>query len=186
MKKNLLLLYKGYPRISQTYQIDEAKILYLKYNIMIISWDWTLKDIDSNAPEYLYGHPNKFISNIKNFKPDIIHSHFLDTIEIVYNLSVLLDVKFTIRTHSYDMLINNKSFFNTCQKYINSKYCIKIITFPAFSKYLIDEGIDESKIFTNYPQININMFLTNKNIDNGQYIMGCGSILKKKILSNLF
>ena len=36
----ILLLYKGYPRMSHGYQMDEANELNKKHEIMIISFEW--------------------------------------------------------------------------------------------------------------------------------------------------
>jgi glycosyltransferase involved in cell wall biosynthesis len=179
--KNILLLYKGYPRMGQIYQIDEAKELRKKHNIMIISWDWKLEDIDETAPPYFYNHPNNLLDEIRNFKPDIIHTHFLDSLEIVHNLCSIFNINFTIRTHSFDIINNKLSYFNKYKPYLLSEYCLKIITFPGYFNNKFKElDIPDNKILVNYPQINIKPFIDIKDIPNGDDIMGCGSFLKKK------
>jgi glycosyltransferase involved in cell wall biosynthesis len=175
--KKILLLYKGYPRLGQSYQIDEANELKKRYQLLIISWDWQLIDINKNAHPYLFGHPLKLLNDIKKFKPDIIHSNFIDTIELVDKLSKELNIDYTIRTHSFDILLGNLEKY---KPYIMSSHCKKLIVFPTFAKYLLNIGIPNDKIYQNYPQLNIKIFSSIKDLPNGQDIMNGGALLSKK------
>lgn len=175
----ILLLYKGYPRISHIYQIAEANELNKKHEIMIISFDWELFTKSENHLPFIQNSPLNEISNIIKFKPDIIHSHYLDTIDLCLQLSRRLNIPFTIKSHSFDILGNN---FNNCKKYINqinNKYCLRIIVFPEFIEPLKLMGIKESKLLPMYPTLYINKFI-NLEIKNGPHIMSGGAFLPKK------
>lgn len=176
----ILLLYKGYPRVSQSYQSVEALELSKNHEIMIISFDWELFTESNIHLPYIFNHPIKELKNIKRFKPDIIHSHFLDTFDICVKLSETLKIPFTIKTHSFDILDND---FYTPKKYAklinDNKYCLKIIVFPEFFEKLASFGINRNKMTSMYPNINVKQFI-NLDIENGPHIMSGGAFLPKK------
>lgn len=177
----ILLLYKGYPRISHGYQSDEANELQKKHEIMIISFDWELFTIANDHLPYTLNHPVKDIKNIIKFKPDIIHSHFLNSFNVCSKLSRTLKIPFTIKSHSFDILEDN---FNAVKSYVEqineNKYCLKIIVFPEFYQRLLSFGIQESKLLPLYPTINVKQFLNLSFQENGPHIMSGGAFLPKK------
>lgn len=176
----ILLLYKGYPRISHSYQSDEAIELSKNHELMIISFDWELLTKSNNHLPYIFNHPVNELKNICKFKPDIIHSHFLDTFDVCAKLSETLKIPFTIKSHSFDILDNN---FFTPKKYTSqindNKYCCKIIVFHEFFEKLVSLGINENKMLAMYPTINVKQFI-NLDIANGPHIMSGGALLPKK------
>jgi glycosyltransferase involved in cell wall biosynthesis len=181
----ILLLYNGYPRLSQTYQIDEAKQLKENgHEIMIISWKWELYTIDNSFLPYIHDNPMNLINKIKRFKPDIVHTHYLDNVEIAHHFAMLLNIKFSVRTHSFDILeqdckknlLNNLKIINK----INSFFCSSIIIFPEFVPKLKDKKIKEEKIISCFPSINIKKFQNVFSLPNGNDIMSGGAFLPKK------
>lgn len=176
----ILILYKGYPRISQTYQISEAIELNKKHQIMIISYDWEIFcKLETYLP-YIENSPLNELSKIKKFKPDIIHSHYLDTFDLCAKLSIKLQIPFTIKSHSFDILGNN---YDNCKKFVdkinNNNYCLTIIVFPEFIEPLLSFGIKETKLLAMYPTLHINKFI-NLEVNNGPHIMSGGAFLPKK------
>lgn len=177
MIKKVLLLYKGYPRISHSYQIDEATELSKKYEILIISFEWGLFTISKNHQPYIQKNPLSCIDEIKKFKPDIIHSHYLDTIEICFKLSQILKIPFSIKTHSFDIL-QSENEVKKRLKYMNSDWCKTIIIFPEFYNIMVKNGVIDDKIICLFPSSYIHRF--SLNIENGNNIMSGGAMLPKK------
>ena len=66
----ILLLYKGYPRISQTYQIVEAFEICRNHEIMIFSFDWDLFTKADNHLPFSFNHPHK---QLKKIVFEIVH-----------------------------------------------------------------------------------------------------------------
>jgi hypothetical protein len=173
--KKVLLLYCGYPRISHRYQHDEAVELNKKYKIMIISYNWPILTLQDNALPYIQGNPLKLIKEIKNFKPDHIHAHYLCEINLCNKLSKYFNIPFTVRTHSFDILEINLTQYKDI---INSNNCKGIIAFPGFKKLLVDAGINEYKVIYSYPSFYIYNFKLD--LPNDKHIMSGGSLLPKK------
>jgi len=174
----ILLLYKGYPRISHSYQIDESQELNKNGNqLFIISFDWEVFKSSFVALPYLKKKPLDSLIEINKFNPDFIHSHYLDTIEICHNLSRRINKKYSIRTHSFDILTNDKKLISY-KRYVNSENCRGIFVFPEFKSRLVSLGYNENKLYETYPSIYIHKF---QEIDtNGEHIMSGGAMLPKK------
>ena len=176
----ILLLYKGYPRISQTYQIVEAFEICRNHEIMIFSFDWDLFTKADNHLPFSFNHPLKQLKSIREFKPDIIHSHFLDTFDLCVKLSQTLRIPFTIKSHSFDILGDDFSLPKRLFKQINeNKSCLKILVFPEFFDKLVGFGINSDKLLKMYPTIDVKQFL-HVDIANGPHIMSGGAFLPKK------
>jgi hypothetical protein len=176
----ILLLYKGYPTLSHTYQLSEAEELNKKHELMIISFDWELNTLSEKHLPYTLNDPLKEIKNIMKFKPDIIHSHYLDSFDFCVKLSRTLKIPFTIKSHSFDILCND--FYNPKRysKLINENiYCSKIIVFPEFYDKLLSLGIKENKLLPMYPTFHVKQFI-NMDPEHGQHIMSGGAFLPKK------
>jgi len=177
----ILLLYKGYPRISQSYQIDESQELNKEHEIMIISFDWEVFESSFVSLPYLKKNPLESFNEINSFKPDFIHSHYLDSIEICDTISRKINKKYSIRTHSFDILTSDSKLISY-KKYVNSENCNGIIVFPEFKSRLISLGYNENKIIQSYPSIYIHRFLEINT--NGEHIMSGGAMLPKKNIEN--
>ncbi len=154
----ILLLYKGYPRISHGYQSNEAVELSKNHQIMIISYDWELFTKEDNHLPFTYNHPVKEIKNIIKFEPDIIHSHYLDTFDVCVKLSETLKIPFTIKSHSFDILNNdfytpkkNIKGFILLSKKIKERFPNKIISYYSVmeNKTYYDEIMLFNKIHNN-------------------------------------
>lgn len=179
-KKNLLLIYNGYPALSESYQYDEATELQKHYNLKIYSWKWNIRVVENDVPPYIRigdKHPQMFIDDMKSFKPDVLHGHYLENIRLYTDLARSLNIKFTIRTHSFDMLTTNINQYRDC---VNSPLCNGIFVFYPFKQKCIDAGFDESKVFQYWPSINIRAFRDVFSLPNGNDIMSGGSVLPKK------
>ena len=172
----ILLLYKGYPRVSQSYQYDEATEISKYHEIKIISYDWSLCISETNAPpsERIMA-VQKMIKCVQDFKPDIIHGAYLESLPLFDTLTKNTNIYFTVRAHSFDVLGQNMAIYKNI---INESKCKGIIVFPSFKQKLLDAGINENKIFVSYPSIDIKKF--HLDIPNGNDIMSGGAMLPKK------
>ena len=144
---------------------------------MIISFEWGLFTTSKSHEKYIQRNPLSYVDEIKKFKPDIIHSHYLDTIETCFKLSEILKIPFSIRTHSFDILLT-KNEVKSRLKYINSNWCKALIVFPEFYDKMIKDGVNNDKIISSFPSSYIYRF--SLNIENGKDIMSGGALLPKK------
>lgn len=173
----ILLLYNGYPRLSQTYQIDEADEINKKHQVLIYSWAWPLYDVKSDSLPYIFKSPFSDIKTIEKFNPEIIHAHYLTNLELCIRLSKKLNIPFTIRSHSFDVLRDKKLMLKYAEL-ANSEYCKGILCFPGFVDIFKQSNFDMNKIKPTYPSLYIKKFINDS--PNGHDIMSGGACLPKK------
>jgi hypothetical protein len=178
--KNLLLIYQGYPRLSQTYQIDEATILSNYFNVLIVSLSWPVyTECTENILPYKFAHKIEDVEkDIDQFKPHIIHGHFLNNSSMYLKLAKKHKVKFSIRTHSFDILTSDSNLLQSKDD-INSEWCSCIITFPPFKEKLTKLGFNPNKIITSFPSIYIERYFDTSPQKSNNIISG-GAFLPKK------
>jgi hypothetical protein len=175
----ILLLYNGYPRVSQTYQIDEANELNKNHQLKIYSWNWDIFFASEDALSYVFKNPLNDLQTIKEFNPDLIIAHYLINIELCVSLSNVINKPFIIRTHSFDILEDVKSL-SKYKKYVDSPYCKKILCFPFFKSLLENSEFDKTKLYPVYPSINIERYWIDNGLIRTNSIMSGGALLPKK------
>jgi glycosyltransferase involved in cell wall biosynthesis len=177
----ILLLYQGYPRLSQTYMLDEANELAKNHTLFIASVAWPIYiSANESVPYQFYKTLPEAQKDIDSFKPEHVHGHFFNNAKTLLDYSLKYDCYFTLRTHSFDVL--TKTIVSNPQSVlaINHERCRKVFCFPSFEKILLDNGVLQSKIRVVFPQINIQRYFSTA--PNGCDIMSGGALLPKKNL----
>lgn len=180
----ILLLYNGYPRLSQSYQYDEAIELSKRHQIMVFSWKWPLYSCEQSnllrtVPPYIYGSPETpaNMNLIRGFQPDHIHTHFLHNAEVAARLAGILGIGFTLRTHSFDIL---SSKLDQYTRYIRLDCCKGVYVFHPFRQRCINVGYPDDKLRLCWPMIDIAPFREVSSMPHGDDIMSGGAFLPKK------
>lgn len=191
-KKRVLFLFERYGQISETYKDEEISAVkdLEKFDVKIISMntvnlhrvrhhDYTLLDI----------HKPDFVENldqeIKSFKPDVMHTHYLHNSIILSSFAERYKTPYTIRAHSYDVLDLNDDELREHCRHANSKWCLKVLTFPFTIPRLVRCGLDATKIEGCYPVVNFKQFYnpqtSYKKFDKTQIkVLGVGATIEKK------
>lgn len=174
-RKKIVVLCNGYPRLSQTYQIDEVIELSKRHELLIFSWLWPIYIAQNNAPASIFATPKNHLDKITEFNPDAFHGHFMFNLPLINELCIMFNKKFTLRAHSFDILDGSyKKHVNI----VNSERCAGIFVFHEFVDKLISEGFHADKLHAFYPSIYIDKYWINT--PNGQDIMSGGACLPKK------
>lgn len=196
-KTRVMYLLWGYPQSSQTYIKTELETVRENYDIKILSTHQS----EADAP-YRNHMPYEHIEDtaslrraIEEFRPDVLHAHWLHQLETVGELAKLTDTPFTLRSHSFDTLMRDqpkKSRFHLGSRkkeslpwrvrdsvsYANDDLCLGILCFP-FSRPLFEQaGVKEAKLFDCFPVLNYQLFYDTS--PNGDAIMNAGACLPKK------
>jgi hypothetical protein len=206
-KIRVLYVLANYPQLSQTYVKNEIEALLSEFDLEIVALDGP----DLNATTYqpytsyknyqpycIQKNPSKILDKIKLFKPDVLHSHWLNMAPILHQLSKKSGVPYTIRTHSFDVL-NEKNSYHVLSylynwyrgwpqfrgfkpehvsKYINSGSCLGILAFPFVRDRLKDAGISSDKIIDCFPVVSFKQFFDQT--PNGSGVMNMGACIPKK------
>ena len=138
------------------------------------------------APELLLNIPELFfrvdiqrlLKDIKEFNPDIIHTHFIwERAELVSFLSNKLNKPFTVTCHAKDIYIPNKRRI----KLIGIK-AKKIITISNYNKKLLFKlGVPENNIEVIHCGVDLNDFTLAKDPNNSRIqLLSVGRFVEKK------
>lgn len=205
-KLKVLYVLANYPQLSQTYIKNEIDTLANQYEIKIVALSGpslTTKKQPyttymNHQPYSLETRASQIIEIIKDFRPDVLHSHWLNMAPLVAILSRKTNVPYTIRAHSFDSLGHNDStnylkyLYNWLRNWpqfrgfkpqhiaihINSENCLGVLTFPFTRPLLENAGISSRKIIECFPVIAYKQFLDKS--PNGKRIMNVGACIPKK------
>ena len=178
MKPLAIFLLSEYPQISQTYKENEARALLPYCEVKIISFSKHDTSYSDHLPFEKAKNAQDAILMCKKHRPNIIHSHYLHLTHIAHKASALCGCRFSIRTHSFDVIGRSKEYISQYKDAINSTRCAGIICFPFLKDDFLEAGINEDKIFTSYPIVDVKRFLNRHKNEAG--VMNVGAAIPKK------
>lgn len=140
--------------------------------------------------------PDLIATVIDEFRPDVLHGHYLTMATFVANLARRSGIPFTVRTHSFDTLATARRpswrrrilqpfrkarlprYFAESVPAVNDDLCLGILAFPFLRPRLEGMGFRSEKIHDCYPVVNYARFFDPS--PNGTDIMNVGACLPKK------
>jgi len=176
----------SYPQVSETYIEKEIAALLDRYHVFVIA-RYPADALNlRHVPYKITSSPGEMLGIIRNLCPEVLHTHWLDNIQLVADLAEKTLTPFTIRGHSFDIeRINrhNKQMFqpelaSIWRDLLNHELCLGILTFPYSRAYFDAIGVLQHKVVPCYPAVDYPLFL-NKAV-NGNGIMNTGACHPKK------
>ena len=171
-------ILERYPQTSETYITSELRALSPRHDISIISLNSADLPQQHHYPYRLFKSKdeNLLIDLVRSQRPQIIHSHYLHQISLISRISEALDVPFTIRTHSYDILARTLGKLRSHGEYANNENCLGILAFPFATKFLIKAGVKPEKIHDCFPVVDFQRFY-NRDTNTCKAPVLCTSVL---------
>lgn len=178
--KKLLCLMSAYPTLSQTYKENELRFLAPDFDIMVGSLSPSAGAYKTHMPFRQLATSEDMFRLIDDYKPDIIHGHYLNRAETFLAASRHAKTRYTLRTHSFDILGLSHQQIASHAPAINNDHCAGILVYPFLIEKLLQSGINPDKIVPDMPVVNIPRFLDTT--PNGSLIMNTGACLPKKAM----
>ena len=181
MKSKVLMVLQGYPTISQTYMTNEVDALKDAYDLRIVSTkQGNLPGKDYHAFEVVT-EKGRMREIVEEFRPHILHGHYLHTAKLLAELGERYRIPFTIRTHSFDSLkrwdrkprLGFPEVRAAC-----SDACAGVLVFPFVRPLMESVGVPAAKLIDCYPVINYRRF--HDRSSNGDSILNVGACIPKK------
>lgn len=168
--KKILYAVYHYKQLSESYiDWEMDHLLKLGADIEVFS---EMTTAPSPCPTDIKIHYN-LTDAINNFKPDIIHIHWLYVCDKHYNtITNICDIPITIRIHGFDFNINMIKKFQKCKN-------IKYIFGYEHTNKLLD---DMSKIIISRVPINPSIHYSDLSINNKRNVLRVGAGLLTKNL----
>lgn len=187
-------IVKQFPQISESYIKTEIEAVREKCEVMIITTKKASLPAKNHPPFRYVNNLATIREAIEDFRPHVLHTHWLHSARILGELSKQCKVPFTVRTHSFDAIWDDARvtsgwgrFFGRSSLpphvreaigFIRSELCLGILAFPFNRARLEKAGISRDKITDCYPVVNYPLFHNTE--PNGDAIMNVGAAIAKK------
>jgi hypothetical protein len=195
----VLCVLNDFPQLSQTYTKNEIEALSEHCEVRVVC----LLNADTPFETRLsWERADSFsrIAEIANeFRPHVLHTHWLFMLGVVHRLAEHLNLPYTVRTHSFDVLaplhgrrtlvglwrratgrmFSFSSFgLDLVTSMINSDHCVGVLAFPFARERFMAAGVHEDKIHDSFPVVAYRRFLDRG--PNGEDILNLGACVPKK------
>jgi Glycosyl transferase family 2 len=179
-KPRVMYIVGAFPQISQTYIRSEIEALQGEYEISVIALSEPNVPYQGCVPFRRMADPAMIREAIEEFRPHVLHGHYLNRSEIFEALIRRegLNVPFTIRAHSFDTLAKGSGFAARAASVVNNDLCLGVLSFPFTRPLLEKAGIRPEKIHDCYPVVNYRRF--HDRSPNGEAVMNVGAAIPKK------
>lgn len=187
-KTRVLMVYRSYPSISQTYTITEADALARDCDLRIIAYTPAPLPVKNHLPFLSVNNPEGVREVIREFRPHVLHAHFLHMIPLMAELAEQAGIPFTVRPHSTETFLylrqagckSGSPFnrFRSMTRAINTDACLGILVLPFFRPLLERTGIKSEKLIDCFPVVNFARFYDPS--PNGDEILNVGVYCPKK------
>jgi hypothetical protein len=190
----VMYIVRQFPQISESYIKTEIEAIREKCEVRIITTRKASMPAKSHLP---FCHIDKIATireAIEDFRPDVLHTHWLHSARLLGELSKQCKIPFTVRTHSFDSIWDDARVTSgwgrifsgnslpphvrEAIRFIRSDLCLGILAFPFNRARLEKAGISGDKITDSYPVVNYPLF--HDTGPNGDAIMNMGAAITKK------
>lgn len=176
-------ILERYPQMSETYISTELGALWPRHDISVIALNPADLPVQHHHPYKLIKSKDEkvLIEVVRRHRPEAIHGHYFHQIPLIHRVSEALDVPYTIRTHSYDVLARSMEKLQSWSGYANSEKCLGILAFPFIKEMLVTAGIKPEKIHDCFPVVDFEKFYNRDS--NLPGVMNVGAALPKKFMT---
>lgn len=181
-KKRVLYILDHYPQMSETYIENEIRQLLPRYELKILAMKAPNLTYQSHFAYTRIESGDQFAKEIRSFRPDIIHGHYIVLAEKLAYAAQLVDRPFTLRAHSFDVLGPMIPKLGQYARALTDRRCIGMLTFPFTRDTLIRVGVREEIVHGCRPVVDFARFHNER--PNGTAIMNVGACIPKKSMES--
>ncbi len=181
-RPKVLYLLREYPQISQTYIKTELEAVKDRYDVKVVA----MKAADIAEAHHLPfslapGH-DEIMAAIREFKPKLIHTHYMIMGKLVGEVAEAAGLPFTLRSHSFDVLETEGARTNpdwlAIRDHLRRDHCLGVLCFPFLRAALEQFGVPADKLRDVPPVVAFERF--HDTGPNGRAIMNMGAVRPKK------
>jgi glycosyltransferase involved in cell wall biosynthesis len=102
--KKVMVLVREFPQLSQTYIQAEVEALAKYYDVLVVAKRKPETLREKSPPFRICPTDADVLATARDFKPDVLHGHWLFMAPRLHKFSLELGIPFTLRAHSFDTL----------------------------------------------------------------------------------
>src|SRR3989441_3120171 len=182
IKPRVLYLLDNYPAITETYIQAEIDALRDQHEIKIVALNQPNHPNHKHHPFFEIASTARIRKVIEEFRPDVLHSHWLIHLPLLAELAKNTCIPFTVRAHSFEAIWgerdNTPSHISKVIPIVNDDLCLGTLAFPFMRANLERAGMGTAKIRDTYPSVNYDRFLDRS--PNGEAVMSGGAARPSK------
>jgi hypothetical protein len=200
-RPRVMYLLADYPALSETYVRVEIDAVRRDHDVAIVATMEPPVTYEGHHPYVVERDVARTCELVEEFRPDVLHSHWLVEARRVRAVARRTGVPFTVRTHSFDTQWTGwrntalrapgglgrraaPDQFRVGADATRDDLCIGVIGFPFVQHRLARLGVQESKLRPCPPVVDVDRFLDRS--PNGDGVMGCGPVQHKRTLADFF
>jgi glycosyltransferase involved in cell wall biosynthesis len=185
-RPRVLVLVNTYPQLSETYKESERRALAERYDVLVVADKYPPTQIRNHGEfrqiRFLDSSLPKLAELVAEFRPTIVHAHYIHLAAMADRVAKMANTGFTIRTHSFDVLRLDKDLLRKWIGILNKPRCLGVLAFPFLRQRLLAAGLRESRLHDSFPVIDYKLF--HDRGTNGDAIMNVGACLPKKRMND--
>lgn len=181
-KPRLLAILSEYPQLSQTYKENELRALMPYVELKIASYAKHDTGYHDHLPFSVCRDPAQILVEARAFGPHQIHGHYYHLIPILHRAAEICGCRWTVRTHSFDVLGKSREYLERWRNQVNSPRCAGLFCFPFVRERLLEAGLAAEKVHAAWPVVDVQRFLDAS--ANGNDVMNTGAGIPKKQMSS--
>ena len=193
MKRRVAIFVSNYPQVSETYIKNEIDALAVDHEIELVAFGAGSYPYRNRRPHIQLTKENQHnvLDYLARFRPDALHAHYLIHLQQMLLISQRLQVPFTVRTHSFDVLGDGLNRINRSGAVPGSSVLAEagqspflrgVLSFPFMRERLISSGLPAEKVIACNPVIDVHRFRDES--PNGTAVMNVGAAIPKKNMAD--
>ena len=191
MKRRVVIFVSTYPQVSETYIKNEVDALWGDYEIELVAFAAGSYPYRTRKPHIVVTKENQHnvLEYLRAFRPHQLHAHYLVQLPQLMAIAQLLQVPFTVRAHSFDVLGKSLASGGAAQTAVSglsqagaSPLLRGVLCFPFMRERLIAAGLPADKVIACNPIIDVLRF--HDTAPNGRAVMNVGAAIPKKSMGD--
>lgn len=193
-RRRVLYVFGNFPERSETYMRTEIRAVDKVADTLVVAMAETDDPCTEHPPFIKVTDPDDLVGTIQDFKPDVLHSHWLIRVPLLAELAERTQVPFTVRSHSFDVLgqlysrnqrtliPRRRERLEKIRTGLNNDLCLGVLAFPFTVGAFEDFGVQPEKVVPCFPVVDYERF-ADRSV-NGTAVMNTGAVLPKKSMED--
>ncbi len=177
-KIRVMYVVSEFPQISQTYIRTEIEAIRGECDVLVIGLGKPNLAYRNPAPHRILTKRHLILDAIEEFRPHVLHSHYLYNLGILSYIARKTGIPYTVRAHSFDVLPEPAKQIRDAVPLLNDELCLGVLTFPFTRPALERIGSHSDKLHDCFPVVHYKRFYDPS--PNGEAVMNVGACLPKK------
>jgi glycosyltransferase involved in cell wall biosynthesis len=181
-KLRVLMAVWNYPLPSETYIETERRFLDTHVVTEVVAHSEPGPEITPEHGSFLAQPSRRQLRRLlREFRPDVVHVHWGMATEWAVGIARRAGVPWTLRTHSFDMLVRPDAEIREVAALANDSDCLGVFGFPFARPILEQAGLNPDRFTETFPVADVARFRSDG--PTGEAVLSFGALQERKALA---